>query len=359
MTDGAILGGAMLPHAPQFFTLPETEDKANVARVQAAAAAIGERLKSLEPEVWITVSNDHAFQFFQNVAPPFTLHAGGQAEGEFAGRRFSYRIAGELSFRLVRELYGMGFDPAFTSTAEVDYALGIPLTHMGVDALVLPIFVNAYLPPQPPMERCYLFGRALAQAVARLGVRAVIVASGGMSHFPGTQQYASPNLAWDERALQPLREGNLRSLLAYDEKELDDTGNIELRCWAVAAGALGERRPDMVQMNPSWHHNYASLGWWSPWAPQEQRPHYPSIAPALVKLTGALHALANDAQARARYLADPAAFAAAAGVTGEQAEALTAMDLPAFAAMGVHPLVPFLASMHLERMRKTRADYSA
>jgi 2,3-dihydroxyphenylpropionate 1,2-dioxygenase len=350
----AILGGAMLPHAPQFFTLPETEDKANVARVQAIAASIGERLKALEPEVWITVSNDHAFQFFQKVCPPFAFHVGGQAEGEFAGRKFSYKIASELSFDVVREMYRMGFDPAFTSTAQVDYALGIPLSHMGIDALVLPLFVNAYLPPQPPMERCYAFGRALAQAVERMGVRAVIVASGGMSHFPGTEQYSNPALAWDERALEPLRKGNLRSLLTYDEKELDATGNIELRCWAVAAGALGERKPDVVQFNPSWHHNYASLAWWTPYKEAPHKPHYPSIAPALVKLTDALHAIANDEHARSRYLAEPAAFAAAAGIAGKQAEALIAMDMKALAAMGVHPLVPFLANMHIERARKSR-----
>jgi 2,3-dihydroxyphenylpropionate 1,2-dioxygenase len=343
----SILGGAMLPHAPQFFTLPETEDKDNVAEVQAVAARIGEKLKALRPEVWISVSNDHAFQFFQKVAPPFTFHVGGEARGEFAGRRFSYHLASELSFRVVRELYGMGFDPAFTSTAEVDYALGIPLTHLGVEAPVLPIFVNAYLPPQPPMERCYAFGRALAQVLERLGVRAVLVASGGMSHFPGTKQYSSPNLAWDERALEPLRAGNLRSLLRYDEKELDDTGNIELRCWAVAAGALGERKPDIVQMNPSWHHNYASLAWWSSPQLEERAPHYPSIAPGLVKLTDALHRLANDAHSRERYAADRPAFARAAGLDGEQAAALIAMDLDALAAMGVHPLVSFLANMHL------------
>jgi 2,3-dihydroxyphenylpropionate 1,2-dioxygenase len=355
--SGAILGGAMLPHAPQFFTLPDTEDKANVASVQAVAARIGERLKALKPDVWISVSNDHAFQFFQHVCPPFTFHVGGQAEGEFAGRKFSYRIASELSFQLVRELYRMGFDPAFSSTAEVDYALGIPLSHMTVDAPLLPIFVNAYLPPQPPMERCYVFGRALAQAVERLGVRAVVVASGGMSHFPGTEQYSNPNLAWDERTLEPLKRGNLRSLLSYDEKELDQTGNIELRCWAVAAGALGERKPDIVQMNPSWHHNYASLAWWSDpaqEAQQAQAPHYPSIAPNLVKLTDALHGIANDEQVRARFLADPAAFAAAAGVQGKQAEALIAMDMKALTALGVHPLVPFLANMHIEHVRKTR-----
>jgi 2,3-dihydroxyphenylpropionate 1,2-dioxygenase len=256
----------------------------------------------------------------------------------------------------VREHYRMGFDPAFTSTAEVDYALGIPLTHIGieagVEAPVLPIFVNAYLPPQPPMERCYAFGRALSQVLERIGVRAVLIASGGMSHFPGTKQYSSPDLAWDQRALEPLRTGNLRSLLAYDEKELDHTGNIELRCWAVAAGALGQRKPDIVQLNPSWHHNYASLAWWSQPPQEEHTPHYPSIAPDLVRLTDVLHALANDAHARARYLADRSAFANASGLEGKQAAALTAMDLDALAAMGVHPLVSFLANMHLEQGKK-------
>ena len=342
----------MLPHAPQFFTLPDTEDKANVESVRKVAGEIGEKLKALEPQVWISVSNDHAFQFFQKVAPPFAIHVGGEAHGEFAGRKFRYRIASEIAFRLVREMYAMGFDPAFTSTAEVDYAMGIPLTHLGVETPVLPIFVNAYLPPQPPMERCYAFGRALAQSLERLRVRAVLVASGGMSHFPGTDQYAKPRLDWDLQALEPLKKGNLRSLLTYDAKELDDTGNIELRCWAVAAGALGERVPDIVQMNPSWHHNYASLGFWSKQPGDNASPHYPSIAPELVNLTDALHRLANDVEARREYLKDAPAFARRCNVTSEQAKALIAMDMKAFVAMGVHPLVPFLANMHLVREKK-------
>ena len=37
---GAILGGALLPHAPQFFTRPETEDAATVGRVETVAAKI-------------------------------------------------------------------------------------------------------------------------------------------------------------------------------------------------------------------------------------------------------------------------------------------------------------------------------
>src|ERR1043166_6850820 len=135
----SVIGGAMLPHAPQFFTLPDTEDKAVVARVREVAADIGRRLRALEPELWIIFSNDHAEQFFHTAAPPFTVHVGGEARGEFAGRKLHRQIS----------------VPAFTSTAKTDYAIGIPLPHLGHPGPVLPIYVNAYLPPQPTMERCY------------------------------------------------------------------------------------------------------------------------------------------------------------------------------------------------------------
>src|SRR5262249_52154845 len=72
-----VIGGAMLPHAPQFFTMPDTEDKNLVAHVREVAADVGRRLKALEPDLWIIFSNDHAEQFFHNVAPPFTVHVGG------------------------------------------------------------------------------------------------------------------------------------------------------------------------------------------------------------------------------------------------------------------------------------------
>ena len=64
-----------------------------------------------------------------------------------------------------------------------------------------------------------------------------------MSHFPGTDRYSNPELAWDKRVLEKLAAGNLKSLIGYDETELDDTGNIELRCWACAAGASASASP--------------------------------------------------------------------------------------------------------------------
>src|ERR1700720_539856 len=87
----SVIGGAMLPHAPQFFTMPETEDRATVARVKEVAREIGSRLKALKPDLWIIFANDHAEQFFHNVAPAFTVHVGCSASGSFVGRPFHWR----------------------------------------------------------------------------------------------------------------------------------------------------------------------------------------------------------------------------------------------------------------------------
>ena len=74
----------------------------------------------------------------------------------------------------MRQIYAQGFDSAFTSVAKIDYALGIPLTHLEIADPVLPIYVNAYLPPQPSMERCYAFGQALARIVSAMGVMSLL-----------------------------------------------------------------------------------------------------------------------------------------------------------------------------------------
>ena len=156
------------------------------------------------------------------------------------------------------------------------------------------------------------------------------------------------------RVLEKLAAGNLKSLIGYDENELDDTGNIELRCWACAAGALGERKPAVVSLDPSWHHNYASLAWIGGEAEKHREAHYPSIKPELVELTSALHVLAHDDDMRAQYITDAGAFADRYKLSPDQREALIKLDLPTMVKMGAHPLVPFLASLQIQRLRPQR-----
>jgi 2,3-dihydroxyphenylpropionate 1,2-dioxygenase len=106
----SVVGGAMLPHAPQFSTRPKTEDRDTVERVETAAAEIGTRLRALRPDLWIIFANDHVEQFFHTAAPPFTIHVGDDAQGEFAGRQFHWRVPGERGFE-TRAIVAMGAHP--------------------------------------------------------------------------------------------------------------------------------------------------------------------------------------------------------------------------------------------------------
>ena len=61
--------------------------------------------------------------------------------------------------------------------------------------------------------------------------------------------------------------------------------------------------------------------------------------------------LAHNGAERARYLADPAGFAAERGLDGAEARALASLDGDAMVALGVHPLVPFLAKLQIDQDR--------
>jgi len=112
--------------------------------------------------------------------------------------------------------------------------------------------------------------------IAMMGLRAVFIASGGLSHYPGTPQYSHPDLGTDRHDLSAHVGSNLRHLLSYSDEALDHSGNVESRSIITLAGALGERKPDITAWEPSWHHTYAVFGWTTDVAEQAARPHYPA-----------------------------------------------------------------------------------
>src|SRR5258708_15669637 len=94
--------------------------------------------------------------------------------------------------QLTEYVQGEGFDPAFTNTAGIDYAFGIPLTFLGVSGPIIPLYVNSYVPPQPSMRRCFAFGEAVARRLKATGVTAAIPARRGLSDFPGPPNHSNP-----------------------------------------------------------------------------------------------------------------------------------------------------------------------
>ncbi|AGW95662.1 hypothetical protein N234_36990 [Ralstonia pickettii DTP0602] len=352
-----VVGAAIVPHAPQFLSLPETEDAAQVERVRVALRQIGDRLRALEPDCIVVLSNDHGDHFVTHCVPPFCVHAAISADGMHK-HRGDWRVDGITGQALVGAMGEEGFDLAFTLDARLPTAFTIPYEFMGFgrDIPMLPVFVNAYVPPQPDPLRCHRFGVAMARALARLGKRTVLIGSGGLSHYPGTVHYPHPDVQGDQRIFDAVAAGQLSHMLAYDAQQLDRSGNVELRMALAVAGAVGNRVPFASLFEPSWHHVYAAFGWDLSELVPEPELIYPALPGQRVPLVRALFALRTTAASVDHFLDDAAGFCAGFGLDPDETEALSAQAFERLRDdFGIHALLTSGAATHIRLVAGKRS----
>jgi 2,3-dihydroxyphenylpropionate 1,2-dioxygenase len=153
-----------------------------------------------------------------------------------------------------------------------------------------------------------------------------VLASGGLSHYPGTPLYPHPDVETDRVIFDRLAAGNLRYLLSFGSEALDRTGNVECRSLQILAGAIGDRPPQSAVFEPSWHHIYAVLGWTELSPIPAARPHYPATAPERSALAGAIFALVDNLDAQAAFARDRAGYAARFDLAEDERTALVTLD---------------------------------
>ena len=251
------------PHTPQLLVRPPTEDRALVLRVHAALADVRRRLLSARADVIVMVGGDHIEGFFLDTVPALAVFAGDRATGEFGSYRYAFDVHEPLARAVLEQGLEAGFDLAYSQQLRLDYAFYVPLHFtMPQPALpIVPLYVNVYLPPQPTPRRCHAWGQALRDILDRRPERVALIASGGMSHFPGTDRYGAPDLDFDRRLLEALSQGRGAEAAALTGDELDKAGNVELRTWITLLGAVGPARAEVICYEPSWHHGNAVVAW--------------------------------------------------------------------------------------------------
>ncbi|HZJ33183.1 MAG TPA: hypothetical protein VFD21_16510 [Vicinamibacterales bacterium] len=388
---GEIVAALGTCHTPYLFTRPPDENAQQLDQAAAAIQELGKALDESKPDVILMFGADHVETFSVTCVPSFAIVAGNRAIAKFAGREHNLPIHREMAEDILNKLVvEHNFDMAYSEDAELGHAFSIPFEFLigKRNIPVIPFFTNVYVPPLPTPRRCEALGKAIAQIVKGRKERVAIVASGGMSHFPGTTKYTSPEFDFDRWLVSQMEAGNADALLNMSGSQLDEVGNTEMLNWAVMYGAIGARPGELIDYIPTWHHGLSMMRF-LPERARKQAPtkvaeefggfhfqnqgyqfykHPPAEAYALNKL---LFESRHSQPLRDRIVDDFEAVATEYGLEGGQRQAARAMidvakgplvsdHVKPLADAGCHPLQA-LMSLHViySTTHKARAQQLA
>jgi hypothetical protein len=271
----AVKYGSVPPERPEVANETDAEIERRFATIRSGFAEIRRRLADVHADTLVIIGNDQDENFTSHVLPQFAVYTGADfrivsrtaGERATAAAATTYRGAPQLGRAIIEYALESGFDPAmieqFSGDALEAHAHREPLQFYdpGATQTVLPIFVNAIHPPAPSPARCYAFGRMLRAAIERTpeAGRVLLLASGGLSHFPADfpwREYSGPLTIgavcadFDRRIVAEMRSGNGAALAALTNAELMANGDDELRQTIVMLGALGPAVPTFLHYEP-------------------------------------------------------------------------------------------------------------
>jgi len=256
-TMGEIVAAVGTCHTPYMFTRPPDEDPKQLEQAGAAMQELGKVLDETKPDAILFFGADHVETFSVSCIPSFAIVAGDRAIAKFAGREHNLPIHREMAEDILNKLVvDHSFDMAYSEDAELGHAFSIPFEYVigKRNIPVVPFFTNVYVPPLPTPRRCEALGQAVASIVKGRKERVAIIASGGMSHFPGTTKYLNPEFDFDRWLVSQFEAGNTDALLNMTGTQLDEVGNTEMLSWAVMFGAIGKLEGELIDYIPTWHH---------------------------------------------------------------------------------------------------------
>jgi 2,3-dihydroxyphenylpropionate 1,2-dioxygenase len=259
---GEIVAAVGTCHTPYMFTRPPDENPQQLDQAGDGMRELGRVLDETKPDAILFFGADHVETFSVTCVPSFAIVAGDRAIARFAGREHNLPIHRDLAEDILNKLVvEHSFDIAYSEDAELGHAFSIPFEYVigGRNIPVVPFFTNVYVPPLPTPRRCEALGRAIADIVKGRPERVAIIASGGMSHFPGTSKYLHPEFDFDRWLLSEFETGNTDALLNMTGTQLDEVGNTEMLSWAVMFGAIGRQDGELVDYIPTWHHGLAMM----------------------------------------------------------------------------------------------------
>lgn len=236
-----ILAGFMVPHPPMIVPAVGQGSGKQIWRTTRAYERVAEEIAALEPDV-IIVTSPHSVMY----ADYFHISPGDGAKGSFRQFRapelsFSERYDTELADRLCA-LADAEALPAGTlgeRDAALDHGTLVPLWFIRkryAGGRLLRIGLSGL-----PLTEHYRLGRLLARAAEELGRRAVLVASGDLSHklqSYGPYGFAAEGPEYDRRVMDVCGRAAFGELFDFDESFCEKAAECGHRSFVILAGAF-------------------------------------------------------------------------------------------------------------------------
>ena len=226
---------------------------------EKAFAILRADLEQAKPDVLIVVANDQFVNFFWNNIPTFFVTVGDEVKGQFTQHKFHYKNHKELGKAIVRAGMENGIDFSYGEHIELQHTQNVPLYFLLPKPTIpiLPIYVNTWVDPAPSPRRCYQVGELIRTLADRSQERVAILATGGLSHFPGSPRIGEIDESFDHKLLDVMRQGNGKSLVDYSVQDLLQAGDSEFLNWMVVVGAIGDAKASYTAYMP----DFVATGW--------------------------------------------------------------------------------------------------
>jgi hypothetical protein len=254
---------AAAAHAPGITGWPQAAEVSQRDRFHAAYLALAALFREARPETVVMFAAEHWANFFLDNYPAFCIARAESFMGplETAINIPTQTVRGdpETAGAILEACYANGIEPSFTDELTLDHGTMVPYSFLapGSDVAMVPILINALTPPLPSPRRCFELGRIVGEAVARSSKRIAIVASGGLSHNPGTPTAGVIDQAFDREFLRAFCAGDTVRLCAYTTESIAPAGfgAQEIRNWIALAAATPGRRARLL--------GYEAVAGWS------------------------------------------------------------------------------------------------
>ena len=241
------------------------------ANCMSNIAEISRHVAAAKPDIVVMFGDDQKENFLPSTMPPFTIFTGEATFGfpfrlyaaffnEPPGDRIEIPAAGKAANCLVSELAEEGFDVAFaTELPDAKWGLShsmVRIVHLfGIEAPVLPVFVNALYEPAATPRRCYQLGQAIKSAIERCtpeSTRIAVIGSGGLSHITQGERAGAVDIPHDTWVMESVKSGQGRKLADLTVADLHTSGDEELREWLPAVAMIEGIQPDYTDLVESW-----------------------------------------------------------------------------------------------------------